>query len=93
VLARREALEAGVALAAHDRASALQHRRAALETVRAKYGETHPYVAEFALAYAAALADAGREAEARALAQSLRAMIESTFAEAAPVRSALARWR
>ena len=93
VRARREALEAGVALVAHDASTALDHRRAALDAVRAKYGEAHPYIAEFALAYAAALSDAGRDAEARALVQPLRAMIESTFVEASPVRTALARWR
>ena len=93
VQARREALEAGVALATGDQDSVLTHRRSALDLVRAKYGDAHPYVAEFALAYAATLADAGRETEARALAQSLRAMIESTFVEAAPVRHELARWR
>jgi serine/threonine-protein kinase len=93
VRARREALEAAVALVAHDAPAALDHRRTALDAVRAKYGEAHPYVAEFALAYAAALADAGRDAEARALVQSLRAMIESTFVDGSPVRNALARWR
>jgi serine/threonine-protein kinase len=93
VQARREALEAGVALATGDQDSVLTHRRRAFDLVRAKYGDAHPYVAEFALAYAAVLADAGRETEARALAQSLRAMIESTFAEAAPLRHELARWR
>jgi len=92
VQARREALEAAIAAAAHDRSTALGHRRTALDLVRAKYGETHPYVAEFALAYAAALADVGRAAEARTLVQSLRAMIVATFAEGSPVRMTLSRW-
>ncbi|HEU4664975.1 MAG TPA: serine/threonine-protein kinase [Dokdonella sp.] len=92
VRARREAFEADIALAAHDPPTALEHRRAALDAVRARYGEAHPYVAEFALAYAAALSDAGRDAEARALAGPLRGMIATTFAESSPVRAALARW-
>ncbi len=90
--ARREALAAGVAAAGGDHAAALEHRRIALATMRGKYGDSHPLIAEFALAYAAGLADAGRDAEARALVAPLRTMIETTFVADAPVRKALARW-
>jgi len=90
--ARREAIEAGIAAASGDRAEAIEHRRIALEVMRSKFGETHPLVAEFALAYAAALSDAGRDEEARALVEPRRAMIEATFAADAPVRRDLARW-
>jgi serine/threonine-protein kinase len=92
MLARRDSIAAAIAAAQGDRASAIEHRRSAFETMRAKLGAQHPSVAEFALAYAAALSDSGREADARAMIAPLRAMIESTFVPAAPIRAELARW-
>jgi serine/threonine-protein kinase len=92
MLARRDSVAAAIAAAQGDRASAIEHRRSAFETMRAKLGAQHPSVAEFALAYAAALSDSGREADARATVAPLRAMIESTFVADAPIRAELARW-
>jgi serine/threonine-protein kinase len=91
--ARRDTIAAALAAAQGDRAGAIEHRRSAFETMRAKSGAQHPLVAEFALAYAAALSDSGHEADARAMIAPLRAMIESTFVPAAPVRAQLSRWR
>jgi serine/threonine-protein kinase len=91
--ARRDSISARIAHAKGDTTSVLRLRLGAFEGMRAKFGAQHPLVAEFALAYAAALSDAGRDADARALVAPLRAMIESTFAAAAPVRQQLARWR
>ena len=91
--ARRDSISARIAHAKGDKASVLRLRLRAFESMRAKFGAQHPLVAEFALAYAAALSDAGHDADARALVAPLRAMIESTFAAAAPVRQQLARWQ
>jgi serine/threonine-protein kinase len=91
--ARRETVASMLAAARGDRAGAIEHRRSAFETMRAKFGAQHPLVAEFALAYAASLSDGGRNADARAVVAPLRAMIESTFVPDAPIRAELARWR
>jgi serine/threonine-protein kinase len=91
--ARRDTVAATIAEARDDRAEALAHRHAAFEVMRNKFGDQHPLVAEYALAYAAALSESGRDAEARALVAPLRSMIESTFVATAPARTMLARWR
>ena len=92
MLARRDTVTAAIAAAHGDNAGAIEHRRSAFETMRAKFGAQHPLVAEFALAYAAALSDSGHEADARAMITALSAMIESTFVSGAPIRAQLARW-
>jgi serine/threonine-protein kinase len=93
MLARRETVAAQIASAHGDHAAATGHRLAAFDAMRKKFGERHPLVAEFALAYAQALSEQGRVGDARSLVESLRSMIESTFVDSAPVRSQLARWR
>ena len=90
--ARRDTAAAMIAEARGDRAEGLSRRRAAYDAMRNKFGEQHPLVAEYAIAYAAALSESDRDAEARALVASLREMIESTFVATAPARTMLARW-
>src|SRR5690606_5158944 len=91
--ARRDALEARIASAHGDRVAAREHWRTAWETMRNALGEQHPYAADFALGYAAALADDGHEQQARDLVTPLMSMIEATFVATAPQREALRRWR
>lgn len=90
--AQRDARVADLAAARNDAARALAHRQAAWDTMRRAFGDTHPQTAQFALAYAAALREVGRTADARAIVAPLREMIRTTFAAAAPVRQQLERW-
>ena len=91
--ARRESVEARLAASHGDAAAALAHRRTAFTLMRDADGEHHPLVAEFALAYASALAGQGRHDDARAIAAQWRPLIGKTFAASAPVRAELARIR
>ena len=90
--ARRDAVAADVARAQGDPLLALEKRRTAYEAMRDANGAAHPQVAQFALDYAEALSSQGRVAQARALLDPLRPMIESTFAPAAPIRLQLAQF-
>jgi serine/threonine-protein kinase len=91
--ARRDAVAAQLAADRGEHAIALERRKAAFDGMRGKLGERHPLVAEFALAYAAALSDNGRDGEARALVAAWRPLIEVTFVADAPVRRQLEHWR
>ena len=93
MLARRDEIAAAIARARDDPALALEKRRMAYETMRDANGPTHPFVAQFALDYAEALSAQGDAAQAHALVDPLRSMIDSTFAADAPIRQQLAHWR
>ncbi|HEY6984974.1 MAG TPA: hypothetical protein VH375_02745, partial [Rhodanobacteraceae bacterium] len=93
--AQRETLAAGIAAARKDREDEFAARKLAWDVMsQAKsFGIEHPLTAEFAIAYAAALDDAGRKDEARAIATPAIPIVEASFAEDAPVRKQLSRWR
>jgi len=91
--AQRAAFGADTASARHDTAAALAARKEAWDTMREAWGEQHPLTGEYAIAYASALADAGRAEEGAAIAKPLLPVIDAAFAQGAPVRRELARWR
>ncbi|MET0226321.1 MAG: serine/threonine-protein kinase, partial [Dokdonella sp.] len=65
--ARMHALEAQAAEASHDTDAALAALRQAWEAMRTAFGDAHPQTAEFAVAYASALAEHAHADEAKAL--------------------------
>ncbi|HEY0232179.1 MAG TPA: tetratricopeptide repeat protein, partial [Dokdonella sp.] len=91
--ARMHALEADAAEASHDIDTALAARRKAWEAMRKAFGDQHPQTAEFAVAYASALAQHARADEARALVAPYISVIDAAMVAEAPSRRALARWR
>lgn len=90
--ARRALIGARIALRRNDALAAVEAGKAAWDAIRAFWGERHPLVAEYALVYASALAQAGRADEARTLVESMRGVISETFSAQAPVRAQLAKW-
>jgi tetratricopeptide (TPR) repeat protein len=91
--AQRASLAAGIATARKDSASALASRKQAWDIMREAWGGTHPLTAEYAIAYAVALADGNRAQEARIIALPLVPIVDSAFADDAKVRHELVRWR
>jgi serine/threonine-protein kinase len=91
--ARLHALEGDAAEASHDAQAALAARRQAWETMRKAFGDQHPQTAEFAVAYASALADHAHTEEAKALVAPYMAVVDAAMVADAPARRALARWR
>lgn len=90
--ARRALIGARIALRVNDAKAAVDSAKTAWDAIRAFSGERHPLVAEYALVYAHALAQAGRADEARPVIESMRVLIRETFAAHAPVRAQLAKW-
>ena len=90
--AQRSSLQAEIAAARHDDVTMLAARKQAWDTMRAGQGERHPLTAEFGIAYATALADAGHAADARAVAQPLMPIVAGAFAENSDVKRQLVRW-
>ena len=90
--AQRDGLRAEIAAARHDEATMLAARKDAWDQMRSGQGERHPLTAEVGIAYATALAQAGRAADARAVAEPLKAIVADAFAEESVVRRQLARW-
>ncbi len=93
--AQRATLAAGVAAARKDREGEIASRKLAWSVMKdAKaFGVEHPLTTEFAIAYAAALDDAGRKDEARAIAVPALPIVEAAFADDAPVHKVLSRWQ
>ena len=90
--AQRASLRAELAAARHDDATVLAARKEAWDAMRAGQGERHPLTAEFGIAYATALAESGRTADARAVAEPLVPIVAEAFADNADVRRQIARW-
>ena len=90
--AQRATLRAEIAKARHDDATMLAARKEAWDTMRAGQGELHPLTAEFGIEYATALADAGRDAEAREVAMPLISIVAEAFADDSGVRREIRRW-
>jgi serine/threonine-protein kinase len=90
--AQRATLRAEIAKARHDDATMLAARKEAWDVMRAGQGELHPLTAEFGIEYATALADAGRDTEARAVAMPLISIVAEAFADNAGVRREIKRW-
>ncbi len=90
--AQRSDLQAEIAAARHDDATMLAARKQAWDAMRAGQGELHPLTAEFGIAYAAALADSGHAADARAVAEPLIPIIAQAFAENSEVKRQVMRW-
>jgi len=91
--AQRAAFAADIAAARHDNASELAAREEAWNTMRDARGAEYPLAAEFGIAYAVALADAGRAQDAKAVASPLVAIVDDAFADVALVKRQAARWR
>jgi serine/threonine-protein kinase len=91
--ARLHALEADLAAGGHDVGAVVAARKAAWDVLRTALGEQHPQAAEYAIAYANALADAGRKQEATAIALPMLPLIDAAFVVDAPQRRACTRWR
>ncbi len=90
--AQRSGLRAEIAAARHDEATMLAARKDAWDEMRAGQGEQHPLTAEVAIAYATALAQTGHTADARAVAEPLKAVVNDAFADNSEVRRELSRW-
>jgi serine/threonine-protein kinase len=90
--AQRDGLRAEIAAARHDDATMLAARKDAWDQMRAGQGEQHPLTAEVGIAYATALAQTGHAADARAVAEPLKAIVMETFADGSAVRRELGRW-
>jgi serine/threonine-protein kinase len=90
--AQRDGLRAEIAAARHDEATMLAARKDAWEQMRTGQGEQHPLTAEVGIAYATALAQTGHAADARAVAEPLKAIVSEAFADDSVVRRELARW-
>jgi serine/threonine-protein kinase len=91
--ARLHALEGDAAEASHDAQAALAARKQAWESMRNAFGDQHPQTAEFAVAYASALADHAHADEAKAFVAPYMPIIDAAMVADAPSRRALARWR
>jgi eukaryotic-like serine/threonine-protein kinase len=90
--AQRDGLRAEIAAARHDDATMLAARKDAWDQMRAGQGELHPLTAEVGIAYATALAQTGHAADARAVAEPLKAIVSEAFADNSAVRQGLGRW-
>ena len=93
--AQRATLAAGIAAARKDRGAELVARKLAWDVMNKaeSFGAQHPLTAELAIAYAAALDEAGRKDEARAVAAPVLPIFEAAFADNASLRKELPRWR
>lgn len=85
--ARVAALRAAIRRARGDRTAALDFQRRAYELTLADVGARHPRTARYAMAYAAALREAGDDALTQVLEQGFRARLEETY----PAESAFRR--
>jgi len=90
--AQRDGLRAEIAAARHDDATMLAARKDAWDQMRAGQGAEHPLTAEVGIAYAVALAQTGHAADARAVAEPLKAIVAEAFAGNSAVRHELVRW-
>lgn len=90
--AQRDALIADLAAVRHQSSLELTHRRAAWDTLRQAFGDTHPLSAKFALAYARTLREQGAGVDAEAIVAPLRNVIETAFVAASPARRQLVDW-
>jgi serine/threonine-protein kinase len=91
--AQRAAFAGELASARGERADAVANREQAWNIMRDAWGAGHPLTAEYAVEYATALAEANRGREARAIAEPLVAVIDTTFADDARVRREVMRWK
>lgn len=89
-LARRYALAARIADLRGDPGAALDASRAAWNAVRKAWGDHHPLVLEYGLAYATRLRSNGEPAKADEIVRSVADLV-SAFSEKSPLHAELAR--